>query len=142
MNAWSGCGGIFDVEGKTKKLASLEGQMAAADFWRDRQRAEGVCREARELKRVTHLWTTLSKEVDDLSELHLMAAEEGDDATLEELAVEGVAVSEKIEKLEFLSMLDDEDDSKDAILVIHSGAGGTEAADWAEMLMRLYTRWM
>ena len=56
--------------------------MAAADFWRNRQRAEGVSREARELKRVTQLWTTLSKEVDDLKELHLMAAEEGDDTTL------------------------------------------------------------
>ena len=116
--------------------------MGAADFWRARQRAEGVSREARELKRTTQDWSILSKEVDDLVELHTMAAEEGDDASLEELAVEGVAVLEKVEKLEFLSMLDDEDDSKDAILVIHSGAGGTEAADWAEMLLRLYTRWM
>ncbi|HIM55680.1 MAG TPA: hypothetical protein EYM39_03165, partial [Candidatus Latescibacteria bacterium] len=59
--------------------------MGAADFWRDRQRAEGVSREARELERTTQHWSTLSKEVEDLVELHTMAAEEGDDAALEEL---------------------------------------------------------
>jgi peptide chain release factor 2 len=70
-----------------------------------------------------------------------MAVEENDEAALVEVETEVEGLSERIGELEFRTMLDDPDDSKNAILVIHSGAGGTDAADWAEMLMRLYSRW-
>jgi len=129
------------LDGKKKALADLEEQMSSGDFWSDRRRAEKVSREARLLKDSIAAWESLKKQLDDLGELQVMAAEERDEATLAELEPEAADLLARVDDHEFRTMLGDEDDPKDAILVIHSGAGGTEAADWAEMLMRMYTRW-
>lgn len=116
--------------------------MGAADFWNDRRRAEEVSREARRLKETVSGWEGLDGQLGDLDELRQMAAEEGDQETLAELEGEAASLTGKIDDLEFHSTLSDEDDPKNAILNINSGAGGTEAADWAEMLMRMYGRWV
>ena len=116
--------------------------MNGPDFWGDRQKAEGISREVRQMKSRVDPWQGLREQLDDLQELHGLASGEDDPAALQELEVEAATLVEGLEGLEFRSMLDDEDDDKHAILDIHSGAGGTEAADWAEMLMRMYTRWM
>ena len=116
--------------------------MVRVDFWNDRRQAETVSRRVRVLKDLIEVWDTIKKQLDDLSELHGMAAEEGDQATLEELEGEAEGLFTRLDDLEFRTVLGDEDDPKDAILEIHSGAGGTEAADWAEMLMRMYIRWI
>lgn len=116
--------------------------MAEGDFWNDRQRAEAVAREARELRAVVEPFDALARRAGDLSELHTMSLEESDDESLAELEPEAKALSADLDQMEFLAMLSDEDDSKNAIIEIHPGAGGTEAADWAEMLMRLYHRWI
>ena len=129
------------MDNKKKRLPQLEEQMSSGDFWNDRQRAEKVSREARILKDSIASWETLEGQFDDLSELQLMAVEERDEATLGELEEEAADLRVRVDELEFRTMLSDKDDPKDAILVIHSGAGGTEAADWAEMLMRMYNRW-
>jgi len=130
------------LDGKKQRLTNVEEQMASGDFWNDRQRAEKISIEARLLKDSITSWETLKRQLEDLDELRLMAAEEDEDEeTLAELESEGVELAVKVDDLEFRTMLSDEDDPKDAILVIHSGAGGTEAADWAEMLMRMYSRW-
>lgn len=115
--------------------------MAGADFWNDRKKAEQTSRQARVLKDSIASWEGLQKQLQDLSELQEMASEEGDTDTLSEIESDSERLVEAVENLEFRTMLDGDDDSKNAILVIHSGAGGTEAADWAEMLMRMYTRW-
>jgi peptide chain release factor 2 len=115
--------------------------MAGADFWNDRKKAEQTSRQARVLKDGIASWEGLQKQLQDLSELQEMASEEGDTDTLSEIESDSERLVEAVEDLEFRTMLDGDDDSKNAILVIHSGAGGTEAADWAEMLMRMYTRW-
>lgn len=116
--------------------------MVRADFWNDRRQAEIVSRRVRVLKDLIETWESLKNQLDDLSELHEMAAEEGDQMTLEELEGEAEGLFSKIDDLEFRTMLSEEDDPKNAILEIHPGAGGTEAADWAEMLMRMYVRWI
>ena len=116
--------------------------MVRTDFWNDRRQAEIVSRRVRVLKDLIETWESLRNQLDDLSELHEMAAEEGDQITLEELEGEGEGLFSKIDDLEFRTMLSEEDDPKNAILEIHPGAGGTEAADWAEMLMRMYVRWI
>ena len=116
--------------------------MGRADFWVDRQKAESVSREARELREAVKPWQQLRKQLEDLDELHQMAVADDEEAVLEELEDEAASAVKALEELEFRSMMGDEDDPKDAILDIHSGAGGTEAADWAEMLMRMYMRWI
>ncbi|MFA6111511.1 MAG: PCRF domain-containing protein, partial [Candidatus Latescibacterota bacterium] len=112
--------------------------MARNDFWDDRSSAEQATREARRHRDTIGSWEALKKQLDDLSELREMAAAEEDQSTLAELEQETEALVVRVDDLEFRTMLSDEDDPKSAILVIHSGAGGTEAADWAEMLMRMY----
>ena len=115
--------------------------MAAADFWSDRRQAESVGKAARILKDTIADWETLDAQLEDLAQLRQMAAEEGDAEALTEVEAEVERAMQGIGELEFRTMLNDEDDPKNAILVIHSGAGGTDAAEWASMLMRLYTRW-
>ena len=116
--------------------------MAGASFWRDRQHAEAVAKEARGLRDLITPWDGLKRRLDDLDELYQLAADEREEDTLAELASEAEGIVAQLGQLEFLTMLSDEDDPKHAILEIHPGAGGTEAADWAEMLLRLYTRWI
>jgi peptide chain release factor 2 len=115
--------------------------MSRADFWNDRRQAAETAREARVLKETIASWEGLKKELDDLGDLWRLAQAEADRATLEELEGEVDELVKRIDDLELRTLLSGEDDSKNAILEIHSGAGGTEAADWAQMLMRMYTRW-
>ena len=115
--------------------------MAGADFWNNRKQAEQTSRQARVLKDSIVSWEDLQTQLQDLVELHEMASEENDTDTLGEIEADSEQLVVSVEGLEFRTMLDGDDDAKNAILVIHSGAGGTEAADWAEMLMRMYTRW-
>ncbi len=115
--------------------------MAAADFWSDRRQAESVGKTVRILKDIIADWETLDAQLEDLDQLRQMAAEESDTEALAEVEVEVESAMQGIGELEFRTMLNDEADPKNAILVIHSGAGGTDAAEWASMLMRLYTRW-
>ena len=115
--------------------------MAAADFWSDRRQAESVGKAARILKDTIADWETLDAQLEDLDQLRQMAAEEGDAEALTEVEAEVERAMQGIGELEFRTMLNDEADPQNAILVIHSGAGGTDAAEWASMLMRLYTRW-
>jgi peptide chain release factor 2 len=116
--------------------------MSGADFWNDPQKAESVSREARDLRSVVEPYDALNQRFSDLQELHELSAAEGDEESLGELQTEAAQVSKELDEMEFLAMLSDEDDPKDAIIEIHPGAGGTESADWAEMLMRLYQRWI
>ena len=115
--------------------------MAAADFWSDRRQAESVGKAARILKDTIADWETLDAQLEDLDQLRQMAVEEGDAEALTEVEAEVERAMQGIGELEFRTVLNDEADPQNAILVIHSGAGGTDAAEWASMLMRLYTRW-
>ena len=115
--------------------------MVGADFWNNRKQAEQTSRQVRMLKDSIVSWEALQTQLQDLLELHELANEENDADTLVEIEADSGRLALAVESLEFRTMLDGDDDAKNAILVIHSGAGGTEAADWAEMLMRMYTRW-
>jgi peptide chain release factor 2 len=93
------------------------------------------------LKEEVERWDSLSGRVKDTLTLIQMAAEEGDEAALEELAAEAKQIEADWRKREFELMLSGKHDRDNAILSIHAGAGGTEAQDWAQMLLRMYTRW-
>ena len=141
-NICNGWEGIFDLESKKNTLDILEKKMALPNFWNDRHNAESVGRKARVLRDQIDSWQKLSSTLEDLFELHAIAAEDSDTSTLDEVQAELGVIAENIGELEFRNLLSDDDDPKNAIVDINSGAGGTEAADWAEMLMRMYTRWI
>jgi peptide chain release factor 2 len=117
--------------------------MADGALWADQDRARKVVEEAKQIKRWLEPYHALRKRVDEGRELTaLLEAEPGMDLALErQLDQEADAVAALLETLELQHMLQAPDDRRDALLTIHPGAGGTESQDWAEMLMRMYTRW-
>ena len=117
--------------------------MAEGSIWSDQERARATVEEVKALKRWVDPYRDLRKRVDDARELaELLAAEpEGDAALQRSLEEEGGKIAAALEALELQNMLQGPDDARDALLTIHPGAGGTESQDWAEMLLRMYTRW-
>ena len=132
---------IFDVEAKRGRIGALEQQMAEPGFWDDPESAKDVVLEIKNLKGWVEPWLRAEKKAQELAELaELMDAEEDPDLAAEwEQEVQGL--SQEVERLELRNMLRGPDDHRDALLTIHPGAGGTESQDWAEMLMRMYSRW-
>lgn len=114
--------------------------MQSEDFWNDPQRGAQVAQKLTRLKRLVQEWQGLVSEVDDLTGLVEMAGTEDDDMK-EELHSEVEKILEKLDAFELSRTFTDDDDVRDAILAIHPGAGGTESQDWAQMLLRMYSRW-
>src|SRR2546425_1271098 len=139
----SSCGASFDVAGKSKRLGELEHAMAEGAIWADQERARQVVEEAKSLKRWLEPYHALRKRVDEARELNeLLESEPNVDLAMQrQLEQEADAIAAQLEALELQNMLQGPDDVRDALLTIHPGAGGTESQDWAEMLMRMYTRW-
>lgn len=134
-------GGIFDIEGKEHEIADFQEKTQEPGFWDDNIGAQKVMREITTRKQWVDTWSDLDKQVEDLATLIELAEESGDDSLADEIHTEYNKVKEGVANLEFQSMLSGEDDQRNALLTIHSGAGGTEAQDWAQMLMRMYLRW-
>ncbi|MCX8071069.1 MAG: peptide chain release factor 2 [Candidatus Binatia bacterium] len=133
-------GAIFDVAGRERRLAELDALAASPEFWNDRERAREVQRERAELQRLVETWHELTRQLEDARVL-LEFAREGDAESLQELKRLLAQLRERTERLELERLLSGEHDSGNAILTIHPGAGGLEAQDWAEMLLRMYLRW-
>ena len=115
--------------------------MAKADFWDDQEKARQIIDQANDLKRWTEPVKEIESRLKDLEELALLA--EGEEDGLEEdLNSDAEQIAGKIDELEMLHMLSGKDDPRNAILTIHPGAGGTESQDWAQMLVRMYSRWI
>lgn len=115
--------------------------MAVPGFWDNPERARETIAEANRLKGWVEPWKALHRRAAELGELAALLAEEPDAGLEEEWRNELASVTSGLEALELRTMLQGEDDHRDAILTIQPGAGGTESQDWAEMLMRMYTRW-
>jgi peptide chain release factor 2 len=117
--------------------------MADAGLWADAERARQVVEEVKGLKRWVEPYQALRKRLDEARELAELAdAEPHVDLELQrQLEQEAEGIAAQLEALELQNMLQGPDDARDALLTIHPGAGGTESQDWAEMLMRMYTRW-
>ncbi len=115
--------------------------MAAPGFWDDARRAQELIRERNELGRVVDRAGALVRELGEVRLLWEMASEEGDES-LEPEIQEGVRrLQREFREFELTAVLSGDHDQKPAILSIHAGAGGTESQDWAQMLLRMYTRW-
>ncbi len=123
-------------------MAGLEKSTGVPEFWNDSQKAHKTLKKIKDLKRVIEPWNTAHLEAEDIFSLYEMAQEEKDEATFLELVPQIEQLSHDIDHLEFVRKLSGEDDGANAILTIHSGAGGTESCDWCDMLFRMYCRWI
>jgi peptide chain release factor 2 len=135
----SGC--IFDVPGKDGRLAALELQAAAPEFWGDPEKAQKVLKEQSDLRQTLDQHGGLVKALEEERLLLGMAAEEQDTDTLREVEANLADLAKRIRGLELQTALSGEYDKGNAILSINAGAGGTESQDWAQMLLRMYMRW-
>jgi peptide chain release factor 2 len=134
-------GGIFDLAGKRERLAEMESQAALPEFWLDPALAQKSLKEKGAMERVMRDWEGLSAQVEDVSALIDLADEAEDAETAAEAHTALLAVQKALTALETRRLLSGEQDSFGAIVEINAGAGGTDAADWAEMLVRMYSRW-
>ena len=119
----------------------MEWETQQSDFWTDRENAQRVSRRLSDLKDFHGQWSALRKEAADLLEFVKLAIAEGDDASEEEVKTSLDGLLGRFEKLEFATLMDGEHDDRDAIVAVHAGAGGTDAQDWAGMLLRMYLRY-
>jgi peptide chain release factor 2 len=133
-------GAIFDIAGRERRLSELDALAAAPEFWTDRSRAKQVQQERAEIERIVGRFRALQRELDDLRVLEEFARE-GDAESAAELKRRVGELRSRLEQLELERLLSGEHDAGNAILTIHPGAGGLEAQDWAEMLLRMYLRW-
>jgi len=126
---------------RREKIAQLEKVMESPDFWNDQEKAQRTIDGVNGEKQWVDGWESLDAQLGDLEVLFEMAQEEGDNEALNEVGQEVAGFEQALSDFELKQMLGNREDRHDAILTIHPGAGGTEAADWAQMLMRMYTRW-
>jgi peptide chain release factor 2 len=128
------------------RLNELDELMAAPDFWSNRERAQQQVEEVSQLRGKINPLLALERQVDDLDVLKTLALEETDhasqDATAKEVASEHETTLKNLEDFELRCLLGGEHDRSNAFVTIHSGAGGTESCDWADMLLRMYNRWI
>ncbi len=134
-------GGIFDFENKSQRLAEVNGLLEDPDIWNDSENAQKLGKEKRSLEIVVDTLTYLKKNIEDSRELFEMARDENDDASLLSIAKDAEDLETKIEALEFRRMFSQTMDPNNCFIEFQSGSGGTEAQDWANMLLRMYLRY-
>ena len=137
-------GGFFDIENLQKKIAELESKMASPDFWDNRENAQKTIDELSQLKKKVEPVILSHKKLDDLKVmLELCAAEAEGESSVHatELQKDTEKFLKELDLLELQVFLNGPHDHNNCIISINAGAGGTEAQDWAEMLLRMYQRW-
>jgi peptide chain release factor 2 len=134
-------GGIFDYVNRKERLAEVELELAAPDVWNDQERAQSLGRERSALEAVVNTIESMDEGIADARELLEMAAEEGDADTVAAIVADAEKLEQQLAGLEFRRMFSGEMDANNAYLDVQAGSGGTEAQDWAEMLLRMYLRW-
>jgi peptide chain release factor 2 len=132
---------VLDLDTMRAEIATLGEQVAAPDLWDDQANAQKVTGRLSVLQGELERFTELQGRLDDLAVMVEMAQEEGDADSLSESETELGRVHKLVEALEVRTLLSGEYDHREAIISVRSGAGGVDAADFAEMLMRMYTRW-
>ena len=134
-------GQVLDLDRMRTEIADLGEQVAAPDLWDDVESATRVTGRLSALQGELDRFTSLESRIEDLGLMVEMAQEESDADTLADTETELSRIKKSVESLEIRTLLAGEYDEREAIVTIRSGAGGVDAADFAEMLMRMYTRW-
>lgn len=134
-------GGIFDFDQKVSELADVQKQLESPTIWDDPEKAQTLGQQRAALSRIVEPLQELSNSLSDLNDLLAMAIEENDQDTINEIANDIEKSKKTVHELEFHRMFSHEMDPNNAYVDIQAGSGGTEAQDWAEMLLRMYLRW-
>lgn len=134
-------GGIFDYEEKKSRLQEVTQELEEPDVWSDQSRAQSLGREQTQLEKIVAGIDQINTIISDAEELLDIIVQEDDEESLAELQDEIADCDRHVAELEFKRMFANEMDPNNAFLDIQSGSGGTEAQDWAEMLLRMYLRW-
>jgi peptide chain release factor 2 len=129
------------IDDARKRLEELDSQTADPELWNDQEKARKVTTEQSRLRADVELIDGLDARIADAETLFELAREEADDSVEGEIAEAIGKVDAELDRLELRALFSGEHDERDAICEIHSGAGGTDAQDWAEMLLRMYSRW-
>lgn len=132
---------IFDLDSKLSELASLDKKITAPGFWDKPEATQHVMKRRSAITKAVEGYRALEKRLNDVREMAELLKMESDPAMEAEVAGEMRALAAQTEKVELAAMLSGEHDTDNAIVEIHPGAGGTEAQDWTEILMRMYLRW-
>ncbi len=134
-------GGIFDYDAKKERLEEVNAELEQPDVWNEPERAQALGKERSSLEAIVDTLDQMSQGLEDVAGLLDLAVEADDEETFNEAVAELDTLEEKLAQLEFRRMFSGEYDSADCYLDIQAGSGGTEAQDWASMLMRMYLRW-
>jgi len=134
-------GGIFDYDAKSLKLKEVESALEDPTVWNNPKRAQELGKEKKALEDVVCVLDRLGSELADNTELFEMSEADGDEAGLETIEGEAAGMEVEVEKLEFRRMFSNPADPLNCFVDIQAGAGGTEACDWASMLLRQYLRY-
>jgi peptide chain release factor 2 len=134
-------GGVFDPETMEKRIKELETESLDPDFWNDKARTEEVFSEMNDLRSTLEPWRDLVQAIADVEELIHLYEDEDDPEIDTEVDQQILQLEESYRPLRLKTLLSGKFDKNDCFLSVHAGAGGTEACDWAQMLMRMYVRW-
>lgn len=134
-------GGIFDVPGKKERVLELEAEIARPEFWNRGEQAQDLLKERTSLQKIVENCDSANQQIEDILLLIELGEEGEDQETLEEVNAMLPDLSAQIDKMEFARMLSGEHDANNATVSINAGAGGTEAQDWADMVLRMYLRY-
>lgn len=134
-------GGIFDFDTKRERLEEVVRELESSVIWNNPEQAQALGRERAQLEAVVMLLEKLTQSIVDLAELFELARSEEDESAISDVATELAVIEQQVAGLEFRRMFSGKMDNSNAYLDIQAGSGGTEAQDWAEMLLRMYLRW-
>ncbi len=138
---WRPWWSVFDLASKELEIAELEKESAEPDFWNDHQQAQAKMRQMGRLRDTVELWRDLESRSVDLLELTELALEEGDSSFEGQLEADTETLIADLAREEIKLTLSGPYDERSAIISIHSGAGGTDSHDWAQMLLQMYVGW-
>ena len=132
---------IFDLGALDQQIRQYDQTLSQKDFWEDQEKAQRLLRERARLEDELRRWEEKEKEIEEILILSDIAREGEDQEDMDELGRRVEALDKALDAYEIERMLGEENDKENAIVYINAGAGGTEAQDWAEMLLRMYLKW-
>lgn len=132
---------LFDISGNRTKLEQLEKQTLEQNFWENSQKSANVLKQINNIKSKIEKYEKINSELQGVLDIIELLSQEQDDSLLKEAEKTSQKLKNDIAKLEINTLLSGKYDFNNAIITLHSGAGGTEAQDWVQMLYRMYSRW-